>query len=113
MTAAAATDVDPVVEFRRHLPPQAHRSLTITSTVVALVHAATRNHGWTAAALATECSRDMPADLVNAGAPPDGQEDRPPLHPGAREHARAPEGRTAVRQSVPAARRDLVLVEAH
>lgn len=68
MTAAADDLVDPVVEFRRHLPTNAQRSLNLTQAVVALVHAAVRNHGWTPAQLARECSRDIPADSANPGA---------------------------------------------
>lgn len=68
MTAATSTDTDPVVEFRRNLPPNAQRSLNVTQAVVALVHAAVRNHGWTPKLLAQECTRDMPADLLNPGA---------------------------------------------
>lgn len=69
MTAAAADPgPDPVVEFRRHLPTHAERGLHVTQTVVALIHAAVTNHGWTPQHLARECSRDIPANHANPGA---------------------------------------------
>jgi hypothetical protein len=61
---------------RRHRPrtavprstrPRPRRRLNTTQAVVALVHAAVINHGWTPRQLAQECGRDL-ADVVNAGA---------------------------------------------
>lgn len=63
----AATDTDPVRDFLAALPANARNSLHRTQLVVALVHAAVRDHGWTARLLAQECGRDL-ADVVNAGA---------------------------------------------
>ena len=61
------TAPDPLQEFQRHLPNRVRASLNVTQAVVALVHAAVHNHGWTPALLAQECSRDL-EDVVNAGA---------------------------------------------
>ena len=54
-------------EFRNLLPPQAARGLHDTQRAVVLVHRAIGTHGWTAAQLARECSRDL-AGVANAGA---------------------------------------------
>jgi hypothetical protein len=63
----ADVQTDPVREFRQQLPAHARNSLNVTQLVVALVHAAVRDHGWTPKQLASECGRDL-GDVVNAGA---------------------------------------------
>lgn len=54
MTAA---DVDPVRAFRGALPAHLN-SFTMTARVVALIHRATRDQGWTIPQLVAECTRD-------------------------------------------------------
>lgn len=61
------TDDDPVRSFRLALGREMDARLNTTQAVVALVHAAVTNHGWTPKHLAEECSRDL-GDVVNAGA---------------------------------------------
>jgi hypothetical protein len=58
---------DPVRLFRAALGRDLDARLNTTQAVVALVHAAVTNHGWTPRQLAQECGRDL-ADVINAGA---------------------------------------------
>lgn len=67
MTETAASSVDQVHAFRAALTPTARAALHMSQTVHATIAAAIRDHGWTPAQLAAECSRDL-ADVANAGA---------------------------------------------
>jgi hypothetical protein len=63
---APDTSIDPFRVFVTALPANARTALHRTETVVAMVHAAIREHGWTAQQLAAECGRDL-TDVANAG----------------------------------------------
>lgn len=62
-----APEQDVVRQFRHHIGRDLDARLNTTQAVVALIHAATTNHGWTPKQLADECGRDL-ADVRNAGA---------------------------------------------
>jgi len=57
---------DPVRQFRAALGHRLDAHLNTTQAVVALVHAAVTNHGWTPEQLARECGRDL-ADTYKPG----------------------------------------------
>jgi len=54
-----APEQDPVRAFRHALGHRLDAQLNTTHAVVALVHAAVTNHGWTPEQLAKECGRDL------------------------------------------------------
>jgi hypothetical protein len=63
VTAAEATTDDPVWSFLTALPPRIKRQLNRTERLVALVHRAVREQGWTPKQLADRCSHSN--DSIN------------------------------------------------
>lgn len=59
--------VDLTRAFHDALPAHARHQLHATQTVIGMIHAAVRDHGWTVQQLAHECGRDLDT-VVNAGA---------------------------------------------
>lgn len=55
------SDIDPVWSFLRSLPDKVRTDLNRTEKLVAGIHRAVNDHGWTPAQLAAHCSKNLTA----------------------------------------------------